>query len=83
MTGLNPISRTECNTFQLRQISYNSIAAQRVLFEFGLKKLFNNRLAFPPLYHDLDKTKLIFWSTGKTAKKGSVSEQNKNNSIYS
>ena len=83
MTGLNPISRTECNTFQLRQISYNSIAVERVLFEFGLKNLFNNRLAFPPLYHDLGKTKLIFWSTGKTAKKGSVSEQNKNNSIYS
>ena len=29
-----------------------SIAVQRVLFDFGFKKLFNKRLAFPPLYRD-------------------------------
>ena len=30
----------------------NSIAVQRLLIDFGFKKLFNKRLAFPPLYHD-------------------------------
>ena len=29
-----------------------SIAVQRALFDFGFKKLFNKRLASPPLYRD-------------------------------
>ena len=33
-------------------VSINSIAVQRVLFDFGLKKLFKKKFAFPPLYRD-------------------------------
>ena len=29
-------------------VSINSIAVQRVLFDFGLKKLFKKKFAFPP-----------------------------------
>ena len=29
-----------------------SIALQRVFFDFGLERLFNKRLAFPPLHSD-------------------------------
>ena len=31
---------------------YYSIVVQRVLFDFGFKKLFNNKPAFPPVYRD-------------------------------
>ena len=38
-------------SYELKSTS-NSIMVQRVLLDFGFKKLFNKRLAFPPLYRD-------------------------------
>ena len=65
MFNLNVIARTSksgnfravivyvVETFfsNIKKQSY-SIAAQYLLFDFGFKKLFNKKLAFPPLYRD-------------------------------
>ena len=35
------------------------LVQSRVLFDFGFTKLFNKRLAFPPLYRDFDILLLV------------------------
>ena len=43
-------------TFKTKKLYFAcSIAVQCILFNFGLKKLFNERLAFPPLHRDFYK----------------------------
>ena len=39
-----------CKRLNATSVLYYSIAVQGVLFDFGFEKLFNKRLAFPPLY---------------------------------